>query len=112
MGTDRIIDRMDELLEALRDPKAAYVVRSRLDRVLLMIRRHLDETSAGRSHPVQLQIAIGRIEDSFRALRRRSEPFGDGWLHKLAVTRDDLLALREELLAQIDAEPGQRGTAR
>lgn len=111
METDRIIGRLDELLDTLRDPKAAYVVRSRLDRVLLMIRRLLDETRAGDSHRVRLQSAMSRIEDSFRALRRRSEPFGDGWLHKLEVTREDLLALREELLAQDDAEPVQRGAA-
>lgn len=99
METDRIVGRLDELLDTLGDPKAAYVVRSRLDRVLLMTRCYLDEPGVGDGRTVRLQNALRRIEDSFRALRRRSEPFGDGWLHKLAVTRDDLLALREELLS-------------
>ena len=112
METDRIVRRLDELLDTLSDPKAAYVVRSRLDRVLLMTLRHLDETGHGDDTRARIESAIRRIEDSFRALRRRSEPFGDSWLHKLALTREDLLTLRDELLAQPDVERGERRTAR
>ena len=111
METDRIVGRLDELLDTLSDPKAAYVVRSRLDRVLLMVRRHLDWEGARGDHRVRLEGAMRRIEDSFRALRRRSEPFGDAWLEKLAMTREDLLALRTELLTPTNAEPAPGGVA-
>lgn len=103
METDRIVGRLDELLDTLNDPKAAYVVRSRLDRVLLMVRRSLDWEGARSDRRGRLEDAMHRIEDSFRALRRRSEPFGEAWLEKLAMTREDLLALRSELLAPSNA---------
>ncbi len=110
MEPDRIIGRLDDLLDTLDDPKAAYVVRSRLDRVLLMIRRQLDQAGAPVSHRAGLEKTIRRIEDSFTALRRRSEPFGEAWLHKLSAARDDLLNLRIELLLLADAETKRKTT--
>ena len=92
---DRIVVRLDELLNTLEDPKAAYVVRSRLDRVAIMIRRYIAEVQEADSELAsRLDEALTRIEDAFRALRRRSEPFGEAWVQKLASTRAELVLLR------------------
>ena len=93
VASDRIVARLDELLATLGNPKAAYVVRSRLDRVLLLVKRYnSDERSPEEQRALAMHVA--RIEDSFRALRRRSEPFGEAWMAKLAHVRADLASLR------------------
>jgi len=114
LSVGRIVVRLDELVSTLDDPKAAYVVRSRLDRVMLMVRRYVKEAQAPEQAPSpRLESAMLRIEDSFRALRRRSEPFGEAWIGKLAATRDELLVLREELSKSArSAQPIVRTTGR
>lgn len=95
---DHAIFRIDELIQTLDDPKAAYVVRSRLDRTMLVLRRHirairdLDPATAS-----ELRAISRRVDDSFSALRRRSEPFGEGWILKLGSTRSELALLRRLL---------------
>jgi hypothetical protein len=98
LRVDRIIFRLDELLSILDDPKAAYVVRSRLDRVSLMLQRYVKEAQAQNTEfASRVESATLGIQDSFRALRRRSEPFGEAWIEKLGATRSELLLLRDEL---------------
>lgn len=92
-----VATRIDELLATLENPQAAYVVRSRLDRIVLMTRGLLERPSITRDEVVQMDTILDRLEDSFRALRRRSEPFADAWIHKLAGVRRELLDLRAAL---------------
>jgi len=98
---NRAIARIEELIETMDDPKAAYVVRSRLDRTMLVVRQHIQEI---RGHDPatasQLLATVGRVDDSFSALRRRSEPFGDAWISKLGSTRIELALLRRLLTTE------------
>lgn len=93
-----VTTRIDELLATLDNPQAAYVVRSRLDRVLLMTQSWIEDPGVDPDRTAQLREILGRLEDSFRALRRRSEPFADAWIGKLAGVRRELLSLRSTLL--------------
>ena len=96
---DPLIRRIDDLLETMAHPQAAYVVRSRLDRVIVIAKMRLDGLSDAQSHAANCcRTTLGSIELAFAALRRRSEPFGDGWVSKLLATRQELQQLRSELV--------------
>jgi hypothetical protein len=98
MSTSRTLVRLDELLATMDEPQAAYVVRSRLDRSLLLVRRHIDELGAqDREAAVRVSRIVDSVEDSFRALRRRSEPFGEAWIAQLRATRAQIALLRNEV---------------
>lgn len=99
---NRLLARVDELIAIMDDPKAAYVVRSRLDRLLLML-----HSSPGLPAGALRDEVAESLEHSFRALRRRSEPFGEGWVRKLADTRAELVSLRGALTAAENRSPGQ-----
>lgn len=94
---ERVLARVDDLLATLDDPKAAYVVRSRLDRVGLMAERLAMQGGLDASRQRAIFALLQRIEDAFAALRRRSEPFAEAWVRKLEATRADIVALRAAL---------------
>jgi hypothetical protein len=88
--------RVMQLIETLKDPEDAYVVRSRLDRSLLVVRRYL----AGAEGPADvrpIESMLVDIEAAFASLRRRSEPFGEAWIAKLEDTNANLLELHTAL---------------
>lgn len=97
----RALSRIDELIQTMDDPRAAYVVRSRLDRTMLVLHQHIQDIRE--LHPSiasQLLELAKRVEDAFLALRRRSEPFGEAWISKLGSTRIELDRLRSILASE------------
>ncbi|MBZ5734148.1 hypothetical protein K8Z61_06530 [Nocardioides sp. TRM66260-LWL] len=97
MNTDPITQRLDQLIETLDDPRAAYVVRSRLDRVLLLVNRTIGGADLDDQRASKVEQLTRDIDEHFAALRRRSEPFGEAWLTNLASARKALLDLRQVL---------------
>lgn len=105
MSPDRVLVRLDELLDTMSDPKAAYVVRSRLDRFLLVLGDYVANMSPRNPETAAALTNLGQhVNDGFEALRRRSEPFGSAWVLKLAMARDDVLLLRAEVIRAPDRE--------
>lgn len=96
------IYRLDQLMETLSNPRDAYLVRSRLDRALLVV-----TATAGAPLPAEVGTQIGRIEEAFRTVRRRSEPFGDAWIRLLDEAREEVSILRTYLVQRSSMPHGE-----
>lgn len=91
--------RLAELAKTLERPEDAYVVRSRLDRALLVCRRYLSEAVVPPTDAAVAYSLISEIEAAFVAIRRRSEPFGEAWVAKLQDTRPLIAELVRHVVA-------------
>lgn len=85
--------RLGRLLESIEDPRSAYAIRSRLDRLVLSLQQHLPEVADSS----EVAHRVDRVADSFAVLRLKSEPFGEPWRVRLSEARNDLLIIQKLL---------------
>lgn len=93
---ERALVRLDELLCTLDSPESAYLVRSRVERALIVARKA--ESSVREEKRENVRSLISDLDRAFNSLRKRSEPFGGRWHARLEDCRGVVVDLRAALL--------------
>jgi hypothetical protein len=94
------IEEVEAVREAASDPKAAYVIRSRLERLLLSCRRVVAEQGDGGSHAKELIDATDALFEVSSMICRPSESLDSRWEEGWARIEPRLHELEATLRAQ------------